>query len=403
MRTTRTFDLTAKAYADGNTLIINRGGTRSGKSFAILQLIYYIASVSKKPKIITCVSHSFPHLEVGIVRDFDRILIDANIMPDSVRTKRPYIYKIGLCTIEFISIDKPGKALGAARDILFINECNKVKHNIARQLITRTTRCTFLDFNPDGLFWLYDEGYYPKRNAIEITSTYLDNYVNLSQSQKDEFEWSKEKADNEKANAKNGYWSFWWQVYGLGQFGRMVDRMVYPDIKVVDTIPDNATRLPCGMDFGFSPDPTTLVDVYLQGDTLYIDERLYMTNLMNVESGIDGRDTINGKLIEIGHPKDMMIIADSAEKKSIWELRGKDWTITAVKKYPGSKMDSIRISKAYNIKITSNSVNTIREFTGYQYQIDHNERVIPGKVKDGNDHTIDAFLYVMLSKHHWNS
>lgn len=396
MNVTRTFDETAKAYAAGYRTIINRGGTRSGKSFATLQLIFLIATQSKKHRLITCVSHSFPHLEMGIVRDFDTILLMNNINPDSVRTKRPYIYKLGNSTIEFISVDNIGKSLGAARDILFANECNKIKHNIIHQLAVRTKEAVFYDFNPDSLFWLYEHEYHLEKDSIEIVSTYIDNKDNLTEAQLKDIQKAKGKADKEKEEGKSGYWSHWWQVYGRGEIGRMVDRLVFPNYTTIAEIPDNFNLMCYGLDFGFSTDPTAVAAIYWDGlDNIIVDEMIYQTDLINVKNDDSPNKSIQECLDELKIDNDKFIVAESAEPKSIRELRYVGFNIYAVKKSP--IMDGLKQMHQYNMAITERSKHLISEFDGYMYPIDKDDKIIPTN-PIGADHLIDAVRYALLMK-----
>ena len=105
MKTTQIFTETAEAYSKGFDIIANKGGSRSSKTFSELQLLYTIMNRSKRKRVITVVSHSFPHLEGGAIRDFDKILEGEGINPDSIRTKKPHVYKIGRSLLEFVGFD----------------------------------------------------------------------------------------------------------------------------------------------------------------------------------------------------------------------------------------------------------------------------------------------------------
>ena len=127
---TRVFDFNIKAYLSGAPLVVNQGGTRSGKSYSIMQLLFYIAKGSKTPLVISVVSRTLPHLKLGVMRDFDCILTSMGIAPDSVKNKTDSIYKIGQSIIEFWGTDNIGKVHGPQRDILFVNEANFIKKDI---------------------------------------------------------------------------------------------------------------------------------------------------------------------------------------------------------------------------------------------------------------------------------
>ena len=130
MITTTVFSKNLKAYNEGHNLIVNQGGTRSGKTFAILQLFAIIAKESKKNRIISVVSYALPHLKLGAMRDFDSILLSIGIIPDKVKNKTENSYKIGNTIIEFFGTDNLAKVHGPARDILFVNEANFIKKDV---------------------------------------------------------------------------------------------------------------------------------------------------------------------------------------------------------------------------------------------------------------------------------
>ena len=393
LKTTKVFDQTISAYNSGKRLIINRGGTRSGKSFSILQLLFLIALYSQKRLVITVISHSFPHLELGVVRDLNNILLGENINPESISTKRPYVYKIGSSIIEFISVDNLGKALGAARDILFVNEANKIPHNIYHQLMIRTTGTIFLDFNPSEKFWLSMHEYDKEPDSAEIVSTYLDNIENLTIQQIEELEKSRLRYEAERMQGKSGYWTFWWKVYGMGEYGKLVDRLVFPQYTVVDKIDDRFKLKGYGLDFGFSVDPLALVANYTDQTDVLFDELLYKTGLSNVMNP----EKPGKSLEEHKHLVDnsLFIVADSAEPKSIAECRAVGLNMYAVKK-PNIK-DSIRMMLKYNLYVTARSENMIHEFDNYLWPVDKDDTIVDGN-PIGPDHAIDGSRYFLSMK-----
>ena len=206
MRFSKKFKDTADAYLSGARLIIEQGGTRSGKTYKILQLLVIIAN-SKPNQIISVISHSMPHLKKGAIRDFKKIIADFNLSWRKYHgTDNIYTFSNG-SIIEFFSADDDQKVKGPARDILFVNECDRLKYDTFRQLAQRTSGTIFLDFNPVCLFWVNTKIIQNnQREHILIHSTYLDNIENLSNAQIEEIESNK--------NDEN-----WWRIYGLGLMG----------------------------------------------------------------------------------------------------------------------------------------------------------------------------------------
>jgi len=358
--------LTAKAFNEGNRYIVNEGGTRSGKTFATLMLLYNIAASRKC--LISVVSETFPHLRKGAIRDFQEILEKANVWNQDNWHKTESTYSIpGKGAIEFFSVDTPGKVHGPARDHLFINEAQNISYDIARHLFVRTTGNIFIDFNPTHEFWAHTE-IKNDSDAKWFHSTYLDNgFLTAAQ--------IKEIEKNKKNDA-------WWRVYGLGLIGQL-EGLVFPEIQLVDSMPNVERRL--GLDFGYTNDPTTLIDVRIHGEGIYLDELIYRTGLTNPE--IVGLMKTHGI-----KPQYDEIIADSAEPKSITEIYQSGFNVKSAAKGADSIRNGIDNIKKYNIFVTKRSVNLIKEFRNYVWVTDKDGKAT-NKPIDAFNHGIDAVRY----------
>ena len=183
---------TADAFTDGKRYIVNEGGTRSGKTFAVLRLLYMIALTRKV--LISIVSETFPHLRKGAVRDFRQILQEMGVWNEKrwYESKHQYVFP-NESIIEFFSVDSPDKVHGPSRDILFINEAQNISFDIARHLFVRTTKQIFIDFNPTHEFWAHTE-LKPDNDCAWVHSTYKDNPF-LTANQVKEIERGKKNAN----------------------------------------------------------------------------------------------------------------------------------------------------------------------------------------------------------------
>ena len=384
MKVTKVFEQTISAYNQGYDIIANKGGTRSSKTFSVLQLFKIISDHSRKKRIITIVSHSLPHLEGGAIRDFDNILQDCAIEPDSVRTKHPYIYKINKTIIEFIGFDRPGKALGAAREILLINEANKMPFSICHQLMTRTFECVFLDWNPSEEFWFEMEGYHKRQGVKIITSNFYDNIQNLSTRQLSELKEARRKATDEDRRSKRGYWWNWWQVYGLGLPGQL-EGVIFNNWFTYKHLPDQEFYKMFVVDWG-GTHPTSLSELNIdQGNmAIYIKQHVYIPQILN------------NKFIEKIHevnPENHEVICDAARSDKIYELQN-----AGINAYGSSNVDKLIISgieklQEYTIFIEENSEDAINEFKTYKWAVDKITEKPTGKPEDKNNHIIDAVRY----------
>lgn len=366
METSKVYKWTQDAfYEDSVGIIVNKGGTRSGKTFSTLQLLAYIAARSSRPLLISVVTQTFPQLRQGAMRDFNRILPGMNIPFDENKTA--HIYKIGKSAVEFFSADQYTKVLGAQRDILFINECNRLGYEVVRQLFVRTGGKKFLDYNPVSDFWVNTE-ILTRPDARLINSTYRDNPF-LSASQIAEIE-SHRKDEN------------WWRVYGLGLEGRL-EGLVFPDWELVDEMPEGC-RVRYGLDFGFN-DPTALVKVGVLGEDLYLDEYLYQRGLITAEIG--------AKMANLGIKRRAdKIIGDSAAAEQVETLYRDGWNIHPSKKGAGSIVAGIDRMKRYRIQVTKRSVNLQNELLNYTWEKDKNDKLLNQPI-DAFCHLLDACRY----------
>ncbi len=253
MKTTPVFNRILKNRK--NRIQILQGGTSSSKTYSILQYLYFIGLNSTEKIVISIVAETMPHIKKGALRDFLQIISDRLYLYEYNKTEGTI--KINNTLFEFFALDQPHKARGARRDILYINECNNVNYELYVQLAMRTKRNIFLDFNPSSRFWAHD--LVDKESTSFDVSTYRDNPY-LSQDIIKSIEALKD------INPE------WWRVYGEGQIGQL-EGLIVPDFTLVDEMPDIETD--CGLDFGFTNDPSCLLEVGMTKEGVYINELLY--------------------------------------------------------------------------------------------------------------------------------
>lgn len=359
MKTTSVFEKNLHAYVNCASLIINQGGTRSSKTYSILQLLCLIAKKSIKPLIISVVSKHLPHLKLGAMRDFDNILTDLGINPDSVMNKTNNYYRIGKSIIEFFGTDDLGKVHGPSRDILFVNEGNYIKYDIFDHLAVRTTGCVFLDYNPNRSFWFHDE-IQGKQKYEFIKSTYLDN----------EF-LSPEQVERIEAKKHNKYW---WLVYGLGELGKLEGTIF--DWNWGDF--DNTLPYNYGLDFGVK-DPDAMVKVAIDkaNKKLYWKQEIYQNSLSTAQLG---------KIIKSRNVGNSLIVADSQATRTIGDLRIEGLNVIPVKK--PRIIDRIKFVWDFQLIIDPGSFDLEKELNTYVWLDKKGEIPI-----DEDNHLIDAGSY----------
>lgn len=354
-------------------ITIEQGGSRSGKTYNILMWLIFAYSDRNNGKTITICRKTFPALRASSMRDFFDILKKYDIYKEANHNKSNSEYLLNNNLFEFISLDQPQKVRGRKRDVLYINEANELYFEDWQQLILRTTDKAILDYNPsDEFHFIYDK-IKPREDAEFFITTYKDNPF-LDIETVNEIERLKDVDEN------------YWKIYGLGQIGS--SQALIFRINECNSIPPEAKFLSYGMDFGFTNDPTTLVAIYQQGDNIYLKELLYQTGLTN-------RD-IDEKL-KFHSVERKEIFADSAEPKSIEELYRMGWNVKPATKGQGSVNIGIDMMKRYQLHVTKDSVNMIKEFRNYKWQEDKNGNVLNTPV-DMFNHTIDAIRYGLYDK-----
>lgn len=359
MKVTTVYERNQHEYLKGSSFIVNQGGTRSSKTYSILQLLVFIAQESQNPLIISVISKSLPHLKLGAMRDMDEILISLGYIPDKIKNHTDNYYRINKSIIEFFGTDNIGKVHGPSRDILFVNEGNYIKYEIFDQLAVRTTGAIFLDFNPNRAFW-YHDNIQGKQNHAFIKSTYMDN----------EF-LTREQVERIEAKKGNPYW---WQVYGLGELGKLEGTIF--DWQWGEF--DNSLPSAYGLDFGVK-DPDALVKVAIDkpNKKLYWKQELYQNSLSTPQLG---------QLIKSRNVGDKLIIADSAGLRTIVDLKNMGFNIYPVKK--PRIVDRIKFIWDYQLIIDPGSFDLEKELNTYIWLDKKGEIPI-----DEDNHLLDAGGY----------
>lgn len=344
------------------------GGTSASKTYSILMILIDYAQTNKNKKI-DVISESIPHLDDGAIRDFKTIMIDQNYWIDDSWNQTLRIYTFGSgSVIKFKSVDKLGKSRGPRRDVLFLNECDNIAWDIADQLIVRTKEIIWADFNPTYEFWYYDQ-IKERKDHDFITLTYQDCLNALDQRIIDDIEshkWNKN----------------WWRVYGLGQLGDIEGR-IYTGWQFIDGVPKEARLEGFGLDFGYTNDPTAIIAVYYYNGGWIFDEKVYKKGMSNKDI-VDTLKTFEDKLV----------IADSAEPKSIDEIRAYGINIQPCKKGKDSVRQGVQMVQDQKITVTNRSLNLKKEYRSYLWATDKDGNYLqPNQPVKGNDHGLDAIRY----------
>lgn len=346
-----------------------QGGTSASKTISIIQILIDKSQSDVKPKMTSITSESMPHLKRGAIRDFKNIMLEHNYWKDDRWNATDYVYTFETGSkIEFFSLDMPHKVRGPRRHRLFINEANNIPKETYDQLEVRTEDEIWLDWNPTIAFWFHDDDMENNPDVDFIVLTYRDN---------EGLPESIVKSIESRRGNKN-----WWAVYGEGQLGE-VEGKIYTNWKIIDTLPHEARLERRGLDFGYSNDPAAIPAIYRYNGGFIVDEELYRKGLSNKNIA----DVINN--LDKPHT---LIGADSAEPKSIDELKMYGINVTAATKGPGSVNQGIQYIQDQQISMTKRSVNLIKEYRSYMWKTDKEGRII-NTPEAGMDHLMDALRY----------
>ncbi len=331
-------------------IVVEQGGTRSGKTYNILLWIIFSYCNNNTGKIITIARKSFPALRGTALRDFFEILKNNDLYFEELHSKSNSEYRLNGNVVEFTSLDMPQKIRGRKRDFLFVNEANELHYEDWQQLIFRTTERIVIDYNPSEEFhWIYDK-VLPRDDVEFYVTTYKDNPF-LGKALIKEIERLRDTDEQ------------YWKVYGLGERG--ASRSLVFNHIVCESIPETAKFVSYGLDFGYSNDSTALVATYIEGTNMYVKEMLYRTGMTNQDIGnqfkrlqLDRRDEI---------------FADSAEPKSIEELHRMGFNVKPT--FKGAINIGIDMIRRYKLHVTKDSINMIKELRNYKYVEDKNGQV----------------------------
>jgi len=349
-----------------------QGGTSASKTISILLvLIAYSQTKQEKNKLTSVVSESIPHLKRGAIRDFKNIMQAHHYWKDSRwnATDSIYTFETGN-QMEFFSADNSDKLRGGRRDVLFMNEANNMTLDAFDQLEVRTREFCFLDWNPTNEFWFYTD-ILPQRTDVDhIVITYKDNEA-------------LEQAIIDSIEARKGR-KGWYQVYGLGQLGE-VEGKIYKDWAIIDAVPHEARLIRHAVDFGYSNDPSAIVSIYKYNGGYIVDEVAFKKGMTNRQ--------IADVLLNL---EEEMIVANSAEPKSIDEIASYGLSIMPAEKGPGSVNAGIQYVQEQRVSITKTSYNIIKEYRNYLWETDKDGRIL-NKPEHTFSHSMDAIRYGLNS------
>lgn len=372
---------TKKILALKKDIRLIAGGTSASKTIGILQVLIDIAQSSSLKDSgglpIDVVSETMPHMRGGAMQDFENIMKSHNYWDDTRwnKTLSTYEFETGI-KMRFFSADAPSKVHGPRRWILYINEGNNIQWAIADHLMVRTKWIVFVDWNPSIEFWAYTE--------IMQNEAYAGKYDFITLTYKDNEALDPIVVQRIEAHKHN---KMWWQVYGLGQLGEIEGR-IYTGWNWIDEIPHEARLVKRGLDFGYTNDPSGILDVYEYNGGFIFDEQLYAYGQSNYD--------LANTLKTLPNPN-TLVVADSSEPKSIDELKRYEINVIGANKGQGSVNQGIQFIQGQRISATKRSINLKKEYERYIWLKDKLTDKFINKAPDVDNHLLDPARYALES------
>lgn len=371
----------AKIKSLKKVIRVIQGSQGAGKTVSIMMLIvnYFMHFLDSE---ITIIQAELSKARKTVVLDFQKIMKTSGMWDPRCWNETKCIYrskKGGF--IEFLGMDKVDIGKGFRRDVVFFNEVNKggITLDAFIHFSSRAT-ITYADFNPDVNFWLHDE-IIPDSDTDFIILTHYDNEYLPDHERTAILKYPIKGFHNpdlplellfEENNIKSKFWANKHRVYGLGLVG-IIEGVVYPDWELMDkdifdlTVKHSKVFTVGGMDFGIVH-PTVLIKVHIDklNMRIYLHEIAYAPGMTT--------DVI-AKIIRKDFAK-IIVSSDSAEPRTIGDLRGRLGLRNVIKCPKKQIVSDIRRINGYDLIIRKGSDNLIREIKNYR------RPTVDGKVID---------------------
>lgn len=382
-------------------VVVNQGGTNSGKTHAIMRVLFTIGIIRSK-YIITVISNTVTKLKEDALRIAFEVADLKFIKPfiESYNaTDRTFTLWNGTI-IEFKSFENEEQAKGGKRHILYVSEATRITWAIFYQAYLRTSVRTFIDYNPTATFYIHEKvincPLTPKINAetnqpetdehgqpvmerefnsVKVIRSWHIHNPYLTQKEHDKLE---RIADPEMK-----------KVYGRGLTGRLRGT-IYPSWDEVEDFPwtDGVIWY---VDWGISDKPTA--DPTAAGRLAYKPKDSQydlVADEIATGQGIDPKD-LAGQMWAAGYKSGQPCYCDHNPAANLRELRLKGIAAFPADKGSGSVIAGILFLKRKKIAYTRRSVNIREETKKYKFQ--EIEGIITNLPVDEYNHHMDGIRY----------
>ena len=360
-----------QAVEEDKRYIFLRGSSRSSKTISAIQ--YVIIEALKNPKTsVTIARATQVSIKNTILPDFIEVMESVDLFQQNRYNKVEMVYRFkNGSEVRFIGLDdSTGKLKGFKSDIILIDEVNTVDKSSFIQLDIRCSRYILALYNPEIPMDWWGLDYEKKEDGVMLHSNYKMNPFLDERTVKAIEELIEVDEDMAK-------------IYALGEIVEPREK-IYKQPETYKDLPPNVKEKYYGIDFGFSNDECAVVEVNVEGRNLYIKQLIY-------EKGLTNQD-LAFKLKETDIDRDVNIVADSAEPKSIQELKREGLNVRPVEKT--SILYGIQKLRQFKIFIHEDSLDLQNEFSNYRFKKDRTGKIT--NTPTGPDHLFDALKYTVI-------
>lgn len=373
-------------------IVVNQGGTYSGKTYSILQVLLSRAIEEPGARILVTAA-DFPRLEGDCLSVFRKLISTDKISPlfiDISLVQGPY-RMINGSEFTFRTFDNREKAKGPKRDYLYVNEASGFSWDIFLELDTRVEKQTYIDYNPSQRFWAHDK-LFMRDDCQVFISTFMDNPFCPEDIKRKILGWYESYLKTGNLEDLNQY-----RVYGQGKTG-IVQGVVIPQWTMISNFPDpyylrssqDGTHQVYWLDFGYTSDPTSIGRIGFRSENNRI-----VAHQLFYQTDYNSHD-LPELFPELGIQKGKdIIVADSANLEAIDLLARHGYRMVAAKKDPGSVKAGIEAIKKNGLDVTQTSTDLQEELKRYIYK--RTNGVINKDIPiDAWNHCIDGIRYAVM-------
>lgn len=376
IKVSKVFSQTIKAK---NKIVLNIGGARSGKSYALAQLLI-MKALNYSGLNIGIARKTMPALKMTARRLVLDLLKQYGLYQTNLFNKTENYYQLNKSRLQFFSLDDPEKIKSTEFNFLWLEEATDFTYQDYLVLLTRLSAPTpqglknqmFLTLNPTDINCWIAKYLLNQKDVCVIKSTYKDNKF-LS------------KDYIETLLSLKNYNKQAYKVFALGQWGSS-ETLIYTNWQMTEQVPSSYDEVFWGLDFGFN-NPAALVKIFVKDQIYFIEEKLYKTHLTN-SLLIEELKTLIPQ-----SERGQIIYADSAEPDRIAEISSAGFNIKPALK---SVLNGIMFVKSCALNIIKESPNLTKEIQSYSWKTTLNGQLTEDPIKY-NDHALDALRYALYT------